>query len=125
MQRSPSIHSHFNYHDNDISEYKTVTPWQNDKKTNCIIRSITGGNEAGDDALPTVDESALVRGVGAEVAGAAAAVAVEAGARDSLLSPGDHLFTLGLQSWLGVCQQTLRVLTCSMELHQEVLQVQT
>ena len=58
---------------------------------------ITCGNETGDDALPAVDESPLVRGVGAEVGGAAADVTVETRASDSLLGPGDHLFTLRLR----------------------------
>ena len=52
---------------------------------------LTLRHEAGVDAVPAVDEVPLVRAVGAEAARAAALVAVEAGARDAQLSPGDHL----------------------------------
>ena len=52
---------------------------------------LTLRHEAGVDAVPAVDEVALVRAVGAEAARAAALVAVEAGARDAQLGPGDHL----------------------------------
>ena len=59
-------------------------------------QDVTSGNEAGGDSLPAVDDCPLVRGVGAEVAGAAAAVTVEASARDPLLGPRYHLFALQL-----------------------------